>query len=193
MIASLTGNVVELTYNSAVIEVGGVGYLVNITSDTASQLLVGEKTTLKTVLVVREDSLTLFGFLGTDELTIFELLLSVSGVGPKSALSVMGELSVAEIVSAVVSEDDESFRKVSGIGAKTAKLIVLNLADKLSAFNVSKLTEGGTSVVTGLTSLGWSDKDARQAVQEVYKAGQSDSETLKLALRQLGELKGKKR
>lgn len=193
MIASLTGNVVELTYNSAVIEVGGVGYLVNITSDTASQLLVGEKTTLKTVLVVREDSLTLFGFLGTDELTIFELLLSVSGVGPKSALSVMGELSVAEIVSAVVSEDDESFRKVSGIGAKTAKLIVLNLADKLSAFNVSKLTEGGTSVVSGLTSLGWSDKDARQAVQEVYKAGQSDSETLKLALRQLGELKGKKR
>jgi holliday junction DNA helicase RuvA len=193
VIASLTGNVVELTYNSAVIEVGGVGYLVNITSDTASQLLVGEKTTLKTVLVVREDSLTLFGFLGTDELTIFELLLSVSGVGPKSALSVMGELSVAEIVSAVVSEDDESFRKVSGIGAKTAKLIVLNLADKLSAFNVSKLTEGGISVVTGLTSLGWSDKDARQAVQEVYKAGQSDSETLKLALRQLGELKGKKR
>lgn len=193
MIASLTGNVVELTYNSAVIEVGGVGYLVNITSDTASQLLVGEKTTLKTVLVVREDSLTLFGFLGTDELTIFELLLSVSGVGPKSALSVMGELSVAEIVSAVVSEDDESFRKVSGIGAKTAKLIVLNLADKLSAFNVSKLTEGGISVVSGLTSLGWSDKDARQAVQEVHKAGQSDSETLKLALRQLGELKGKKR
>lgn len=193
MIASLTGNVVELTYNSAVIQVGGVGYLVNITSDTASQLLVGEKTTLKTVLVVREDSLTLFGFLGTDELTIFELLLSVSGVGPKSALSVMGELSVAEIVSAVVSEDDESFKKVSGIGAKTAKLIVLNLADKLSAFNVSKLTEGGISVVTGLTSLGWSDKDARQAVQEVHKAGQSDSETLKLALRQLGELKGKKR
>jgi holliday junction DNA helicase RuvA len=193
VIASLTGNVVELTYNSAVIEVGGVGYLVNITSDTASQMLVGEKTTLKTVLVVREDSLTLFGFLGTDELTIFELLLSVSGVGPKSALSVMGELSVAEIVSAVVSEDDESFRKVSGIGAKTAKLIVLNLADKLSAFNVSKLTEGGISVVSGLTSLGWSDKDARQAVQEVYKAGQSDSETLKLALRQLGELKGKKR
>ena len=193
MIASLTGNVVELTNNSTVIEVGGVGYLVNITSDTASQLLVGEKTTFKTVLVVREDSLTLFGFLGTDELTIFELLLSVSGVGPKSALSVMGELSVAEIVSAVVSEDDESFRKVSGIGAKTAKLIVLNLADKLSAFNVSKLTEGGISVVSGLTSLGWSDKDARQAVQEVYKAGQSDSETLKLALRQLGELKGKKR
>lgn len=193
MIASLTGNIIELTNNSTVIEVGGVGYLVSVTSDTASQLQVGQKISLRTVLVVREDSLTLFGFLASEVLAIFELLLSVSGVGPKSALSVMGELSVAEIVSAVVSDNDEVFRKVSGIGAKTAKLIVLNLADKLAAFNLEKLTEAGTSVVSGLTSLGWSDKEARQAVQEVHQAGQSDSETLRLALRQLGELKGKKR
>lgn len=192
MIASLSGKLLELTTQSAVIEVSGVGYLVHITPSTSSKLSPQSEVNLRTSLVVREESLTLYGFLSSNELSLFELLLSVSGVGPKLALGILEEMSIGEIVEAVAKESDESFRKVSGVGSKTAKLIVMTLAGKLNFFEDSAMP-ANIDLVSGLTGLGWSEKEARLALAEVASPGLSDEESLKLALRLLGELKGKKR
>lgn len=192
MIASLSGKLLELTTQSAVIEVSGVGYLVHITPSTSSKLSPQSEVNLRTSLVVREESLTLYGFLRSNELSLFELLLSVSGVGPKLALGILEEMSIGEIVEAVAKESDESFRKVSGVGSKTAKLIVMTLAGKLNFFEDSGMP-ANIDLVSGLTGLGWSEKEARLALAEVASPGLSDEESLKLALRLLGELKGKKR
>ena len=159
----------------------------------------GDETLLHTNLVVREDALSLFGFAGRDELDTFTLLLSVSGVGPKSALGVLSALSVAQIAEAVANEDDAPFRRVSGIGPKTAKLIVVQLAGKLHA---RLPTPAGAApgiapaavsakVVAALIALGWSERVSTETVHEIAgTAAASDLGSvpvlLKLALAQLG-------
>ena len=156
----------------AVIEVGGVGLAVQVTPATALSLRVGTEARLSTTLIVREDSLTLYGFPSTDELEVFELLVGVTGVGPKSALGVLAVLSPGQIAQAVSSEDDGAFRKVSGIGPKTAKLIVLSLAGKVfvtataAASDRPAPTSASANVQAALIGLGWSDKVAAQAVDE---------------------------
>ena len=133
MIASLTGKILSSSNGQVVIDVQGVGYLVNTTSQASKSLEIGNTSRFFTNLVVREDSMTLFGFLQSRELEIFELLLSVNGVGPKSALAILSQLSVDQISAAVFNETDATFKSVSGIGAKTAKLIVLTLSGKLGS------------------------------------------------------------
>ena len=163
------------------LDIGGVGMRVEIPSGRYSQRTPGEQLFLHTSLVVREDSLTLYGFESESELSVFGVLIGVSGVGPRSALGVLSELSPAEIVRAVASEDDKPFRKVSGIGPKTAKLITVSLAGKLSALDIQAedgqaqelapdeaLVEG---VTEGLQGLGWSEGEARQAVADARDAG----------------------
>lgn len=165
-----------------VIDVGGVGMRVEVPSGRQSQAAVGDELFLRTSLVVREDSLTLFGFATQDELDVFGHLLAVSGVGPRSALGVLSALSPAEIARAVAAEDEKPFRKVSGIGPKTAKLIVVSLAGKLPELGFADGDAGGAAeadperataeaVAEGLAGLGWSEVDARQAVQDARDAG----------------------
>jgi Holliday junction DNA helicase RuvA len=137
---------------------------------------------------VREDAWTLFGFETRQELEVFELLRSVNGVGPKSALSILNQMSVDQISQAVSQESDESFKAVSGIGSKTAKLITLTLAGKLvgsgakgSASSVSE------SAVSALVGLGWSERQSRDALQQVGTKEMSDKQLLKAALQVLSK------
>ncbi len=156
---------------------------VEVPSGRVSQAVPGDEIDLRTSLVVREDSLTLFGFATQAELEVFGHLIAVSGVGPRSALGVLSGLAPAEIARAVAAEDEKPFRKVSGIGPKTAKLIVVSLAGKLSELG---LDEGGGAVPAvaedpaiaaaeavrdGLVGLGWGESDAWQAVQDARDAG----------------------
>lgn len=193
MIASLSGNIIHLTQSSLVIEAAGVGYVVSITPETAKSLKVGQSTKLFTSMIVREDSHSLFGFLAFEELETFDLLRSVTGVGPKSALGVLAELRVDEIANAVSNESDSVFRAVTGIGPKTAKLIVLTLAGK---FKFSKLAGENSSfiesteVINALVGLGWSEQLAKTAVSEVSELASGKDEKLKLALQYLATTKG---
>lgn len=173
MISSVRGLVLSSVGSTVVIEVGGVGLGVQVTPATALSLRVNDDARLLTVLIVREDSLTLYGFPTPEELAVFELLVGVTGVGPKSALGVLGVLSPNQIAQAVADDADAVFRKVSGIGPKTAKLIVLSLAGKLAVTataSASTRPTGSASVATSvqaaLIGLGWSERVAAEAVEE---------------------------
>ncbi|GEC75781.1 Holliday junction branch migration protein RuvA [Microbacterium maritypicum] len=186
MISSLHGVVLHATSDQVVIDVGGVGFAVAVPADVAHTAVVGEKLLLHTSLIVREDSLSLFGFADRGELEIFGLLISVTGVGPKSALGVLSHLTADQIAEAVTAEDDAPFRRVSGIGPKTAKLIVLQLAGKVQAFAAPSkpAAAGGTDVVTqvaaALVGLGWSEKVAAEAATQTA-AEATDAERASVA------------
>ena len=195
MIASLNGRVIALESSSAIVEVSGVGYLVQITNATAQTLNIDHSAFLHTTLIVREDGFTLFGFPTISEQRVFDLLRSVSGVGPKSALAILGELSVDQIIDAVAHENDAAFKAVSGIGPKTAKLISVTLAGKLGTASTSSKTKNSTDlslVINGLTGLGWNERSAIEAAtkaSEALGAGASTNNLLKAALAQLGSSK----
>lgn len=198
MIASIRGTVNAKTSSQLVVDVNGVGYLLNVTSTTAAKQEIGVQASMLTTLVVREDAMTLYGFLTALEQELFDLLRSVTGVGPKSALAILGSLSTAEIASAVALDNDSAFKAVSGIGPKTAKLITVTLAGKLSHLVLAKSeavepneTDYG-SVVEALVSLGWPEKSAQDAVREVSsvaKPGEGRNVVLRLALSRLGNSK----
>jgi Holliday junction DNA helicase RuvA len=188
MISSVRGTVLGVSGTIAVIEVGGVGLSVTVTPQHALSLRVGSEATVRTALIVREDDLSLFGFVDTEELAVFDLLRGVTGVGPKSAMGVLAVLSPGQVASAVATEDDGAFRKVSGIGPKTAKLIVLSLAGKMSVAPASaRAVTGSTSVrdsvLVALVGLGWSDRVAAQAIDDAL-AGASAEATVPALLRQ---------
>ncbi|WP_258566596.1 Holliday junction branch migration protein RuvA [Leucobacter luti] len=164
MIASIRGPVLASGAGWAVIGLGGLGMRVEVPSGRVPQPQPGEDLALLTSLVVREDSLTLFGFHSEAELEVFGHLIAVSGVGPRSALGVLSALAPAEIAEAVASEDEKPFRKVSGIGPKTAKLIVVSLAGKLASLDLGEPSVAGRgpaaasvadAVADGLVGLGW--------------------------------------
>jgi holliday junction DNA helicase RuvA len=197
MISSVRGNVLAIAGPAVIIEVGGVGLAVQVTPQHALSLRVGSEASVRTALIVREDDLSLYGFRDADELTVFDALRGVTGVGPKSAMGVLAAMSPGEIAQAIARDDDSAFRKVSGIGPKTAKLIVVSLAGKLA---ISPTASGTTtspvqgveqSVLVALVGLGWNERAAGQAVEEaVAGATQSERESvpalLRLALNRLG-------
>ncbi len=171
MISSLHGVVLHATADQVVLEVGGVGFSVAVPSDVAHTATIGSQLRLHTNLVVREDALSLYGFAERDELEIFGLLISVTGVGPKSALGVLSHLTVDQIAEAVTAEDDAPFRRVSGIGPKTAKLIVVQLAGKVHATAPAATTPTAAATVVdqvaaALVGLGWSEKVAAEAAAQ---------------------------
>jgi Holliday junction DNA helicase RuvA len=184
----VSGKVLASTLGAVTLEVGGVGLLVHTTNRISSKLAIGQSATLQTVLVVREDSLTLYGFLEAMELETFDLLRSVNGVGPKLALSILTSLSVAEIADAVASESDAVFRSVSGVGVKTAKLITLSLAGKISGGSSTSASSGtARASVEALIGLGYSEKEATITVRKVSSPNMSDQDILKLALQHLAK------
>jgi Holliday junction DNA helicase RuvA len=172
MISSVRGTVLSAAGTLVVIEVGGVGLAVQVTPQHALALRIGSEATLRTALIVREDDLSLFGFVDSDELAVFDALRGVTGVGPKSAMGVLAAMEPAHIAQAIALEDDGAFRKVSGIGPKTAKLIILSLAGKLFVSpTVRRATASATekvseSVLVALVGLGWNERVAAQAVDD---------------------------
>lgn len=189
MISSLRGTVLHAASDHVVIETGGVGFSVAVPADVAHTAVVGEQLRLHTSLIVREDALSLYGFGDRDELEIFGQLLSVTGVGPKSALGVLSHLTVDQIAEAVTAEDDAPFRRVSGIGPKTAKLIVVQLAGKVQPRVASTPIGAPVSAVTdqvtaALVGLGWSEKVAAEAAaQTAEDATDAERESVPALLR----------
>ena len=183
MIASLRGVVADIAGPEVVVEVQGIGYLVTVPDRSALRFTVGEELHLHTAMVVRDDHVAIFGFETREELGLFGLLRSVNGVGPKMALAVLGQMTPGAIHDAVLTENDAAFRAVSGVGAKTAKLIVLSLQ---GAFDHLPTTAGEApvvadisevvkaSVVQALVGLGWSEKIARGGVEQVLEAASGE-------------------
>lgn len=178
MISSVRGTVLAVSGTSVVIEVGGVGLSVTVTPQFALAARIGSETIVRTALIVREDDLSLFGFENSDELTVFDLLRGVTGVGPKSAMGVLGAMTPGQVASAVATEDDGAFRKVSGIGPKTAKLIVISLAGKVAITPAGETRQApvassvGENVLVALVGLGWSERVAAQAVEDALAAAE---------------------
>ena len=172
MISSVRGNVLAIAGPAVIIEVGGVGLSIQVTPQHALSLRIGSEASVRTALIVREDDLSLYGFVDSDGLTVFDALRGVTGVGPKSAMGVLAAMTPGEIAQAIARDDDAAFRKVSGIGPKTAKLIVLSLAGKLAiAPSGAPSSTAGTqtiadSVLVALVGLGWNERAAGQAVEE---------------------------
>lgn len=193
MIASLNGLVQSTQTNSIVLDVNGVGYLLNVTSRFANAATIGEQTFVHTTLVVREDAMTLFAFETVHERELFDLLRSVTGVGPKSSLAILGSLSTDQIFDAVASENDDAFRSVSGIGPKTAKLIVVSLAGKLrvSLSSSTKSSNANQDLVDALVGLGYQEKSARISIAEVSQSGDLPQQIIKKALALLSTPRGR--
>ncbi|UPO78431.1 Holliday junction branch migration protein RuvA [Arthrobacter sp. Helios] len=197
MIASLRGVVAHVGISSAVIDVNGIGMLIQATPQTLASLRTGTEAQVHTALIVREDSMTLFGFADPGEREVFEILLSVSGVGPRLALAVLAVHSPEAVRVAASSGDDKAFSKVSGIGPKGARRIVLELADKLVPLGTAEAPAGAPAwndqVLAAMTGLGWSEKDATAAIEataaehpDTAKVG-NVAEILRLTLRRLGQ------
>jgi Holliday junction DNA helicase RuvA len=178
MIAHLHGTVAGVSPDGAVIDVGGVGLRVQCTPDTLATLRPGEPARVATSLVVREDSLTLFGFGSDDERNVFELLQTASGIGPRLALAMLAVHSPDALRKAVASEDLKALTMVPGIGTKGAQRIVLELRDRLGAASdltgahgpapVAKAAPSWRDqVASGLMNLGWSARDADTAIAAV--------------------------
>lgn len=189
MIASLRGTIQSSSLNSLVLDVSGVGYLVQVIPSLALDSSSGKECFLHTAFIVREDAFTIYGFATKEELAAFDLLRSVTGVGPKSALSIIHQLGVDELSNAVFNEDDGAFKQVSGIGPKTAKLIVVTLAGKVSGGVAKTNSAIDSDVIDALTGLGYQQKAAEQAVAAAKaEDNNATKETLlRLALRKIGK------
>ena len=189
MIAHLKGTVLSRRAGQLVIDSGGVGYLVNVTPELYQKSFTESSLSIHTAHIIREDAQILFGFESQEELDTFNMLCTVNGVGPKSAMSVLAHLGVAGVSQAVARADDSMFKSVTGVGPKTAKLIVLSLTGKLvsSESGSSSSTTGESAVIAALVGLGYQEKLARSAVESAMKTSQSlsESELLKLSLSQL--------
>lgn len=209
MIAYVKGPVANATLTSAVIEVGGVGMLIQCTPNTLASLRVGEEAQIATSMVVREDSMTLYGFATDDERDTFELAQTASGVGPKVAQAIVAVLGPDELRTAVAEENLAVLTKVPGIGKKGAQRIVLELKDRLGPVAAAQGVVAGVQsgpapgstdwrpqVHTALVGLGWSAREADKAVaavvptaaEQVEAGGDPDvSELLRTALRTLSK------
>jgi Holliday junction DNA helicase RuvA len=201
MIAHLNGIVAGVSPDGAVIDVGGVGLRVQCTPDTLASLRPGERARVATALVVREDSLTLFGFGSEDERNVFELLQTASGIGPRLALAMLAVHSPDALRRAVATEDLNALTMVPGIGRKGAQRIVLELKDRLGApgdvvgngFAPAARAAAPSwrdQVQSGLTNLGWSARDAEAAIVAVESESGGDqapdvATALRAALRKL--------
>jgi Holliday junction DNA helicase RuvA len=165
VIARLRGTVAARTAAGVVLDVGGVGYLVAATPRVSAR--VGEETTVETYLHVREDALQLYGFASADERELFELLLGVSGVGPKVALAIVSGSTPTELRRAIAREDTARFEAIPGIGRKTAQRVVLELREKLAKSPDVDLASGAVLARDALVELGWSMLDAEGALSGV--------------------------
>lgn len=197
MISSLRGPVLEIRLDSLVIGVGGVGMTVMCSPDTISQARIDNEITLFTSLIVREDSLTLFGFANSENREMFEVVQGVSGFGPKLAFTILASLPADELRTAIGNEDVARLKQTPGVGAKGAQRLVLELKDRIGTpssggkRSTSKAAQWQIQVEQGLLGLGWSPRDAQRAISAVIEEGVTDSqETPELLRRALQILAG---
>jgi holliday junction DNA helicase RuvA len=172
MIAHLRGTPVLTGDRWVVIEVGGIGYQVQVTQPVLQLLAhTTEPVKLFTYMAVREDAITLYGFMHQSELEMFRILIGVSGIGPQIAINVLSQIGIEDFVMAILNEDEKALTRISGIGTKSAKRLILELRDKMK--NVSKTMVTGDvgraspavhDAISALISLGFSEKESREAV-----------------------------
>ena len=187
MIATIRGEILQVEENAIVVEVGGVGLRVFVPVPTRTKLKAGESIFLYTHLIVREDSLTLYGFESTGERELFNTLLGVDGVGPKVGLSVVSTLNIDAIQRAVFSEEADLLSRVPGVGKKTAQKMMLYLKDRLKPLSglerVAAMSDADSEVLAALTTLGYSVVEAQTAIQAIPKGSPQDvEERLRIAL-----------
>lgn len=192
MLAYIKGTVTDIGTDEIVVETGGIGFSVFSSSQTCAKLSKNQQATIYTHLNVREDDMSLFGFLSKEERSVFQMLINVSGVGPKSALSILSCLSVDELRMAVLSDDYKAIAKANGIGPKTAQRLIIELRDKfhledvLNEFDDSAPDTGSASedivseTAMALSSLGYSNVEALRAIKKVPN---SDSMTVEQLLK----------
>lgn len=203
MIASLRGRLLEKSVGACVVEAGGVGYLVQVSTHTVANLpAVGQEIFLRTHQIVREDAVQLFGFADPGELQLFELMIAVSGVGPKLALAVLSGLRPEALSRAIRGEQIGLLTAVPGIGRKTAERLVVELRDKLEALpgpaggggprdgRVLPRSEQWSDAVAALTGLGYTAAQAQEAVRRA--AGAEEDATLEQLVRRALALLGRK-
>ena len=200
MIAFVRGTAVDMTENSVIVEAGGIGYEIYMTSTDLSQIHMGEEVKIHTYFNVREDTMQLYGFRSKDDLQMFKLLLGVNGVGPKAAVGVLAGITADELRFAILSDDVKTLSKAPGIGKKTAQKLILELKDKMKledAFELKlaheqekavaglgEISDGRQEAVEALVALGYSSTDALRAVRKVTDVAPDDVEgLLKAALK----------
>ena len=204
MISFLRGEVAQVLPDRVVVEVGGVGFEVLVSvRDAADMPPAGEDVKLYTYMSVSEDAIRLYGFLSQDDLNVYKTLITVSGVGPKAALGILGVMSANDVRFAVFSEDDKALARAPGIGGKTAKKLILELKDKLKLEDAIQGADAGfqsaevsssaaidaelADAVQALTALGYSNSEALRAVRKVKVTEEmSTQDILKQALKQIG-------
>lgn len=205
MINHVKGKLVELELTHAVIDIQGLGYFINIPMSTYDRLpRTGAEVALRTHMVVREDDMSLFGFASEEERKLFRLLISVSGVGAKTAIAVLSSLPVGNFCDAIVNADVKIVSKISGIGKKTAERLVLELRDKVSALVAGNLVSGGVDLdvsdedasavndaILALETLGYRPDKIRKIIKTVVEKMSSgpkaSDEIIKLALAELNK------
>ncbi len=200
MIAFVKGKIENISEDNTVIDVGGIGYNVRISPQTAGRLPgIGQEVKLYTYTCVREDAFWLYGFLSRDELELFKLLITVNGIGPKGGLAILSVMSADDLRFSIISGDAKAIAKAPGIGIKTAGRVILDLKDKISMEDTAFHREmddyadmsGGWADAAGeaveaLTALGYSSADALRAVKKSDITEEMDVETiLKLALKNM--------
>jgi len=191
MIGSLNGRLLEKYPTELLIECGGVGYEVKISLFTFSQLSENESIKIYTKLIVREDAHLLFGFYTKDEREMFNFLISVSGIGPNTALIMLSSLSPEEIANAIQTEDVTTIQKVKGIGAKTAQRVIIDLKGKVLKFsgdteiNNSKNNTNRFDALTALVSLGFDKKSAEKVLDRIDSGSETVEQLIKGALKLL--------
>ncbi len=199
MIGFVQGKVDAISEDNVVIDTGGIGYNVRISAKTAQELPgIGQEVRLYTYTSVREDGISLFGFLSRDSLDIFKKIITVNGIGPKGGLAVLSVMSADELKFAIISGNAQAITKAPGIGKKTAERVILDLKDKISVEDTQIRKEissydglpqtgkAQSEAVEALTTLGYSATDALHAVRQIEHAEEMDVEAiLKLALKNM--------
>lgn len=192
MIAQLKGEIAEIKGNIIILLVSGVGYKVHTTLETIKKIKNSKSSivTIKTHLAVRETALDLYGFLTNEELEFFEMLLSVSGIGPKSAVGILNVADVETLKTAVSTGESSYLTKVSGIGKKNAEKIIIELRDKLGAIETNKDNANmkeELETLEALQTLGYSTRQAREAMKHISKKASTPSERIKEVLKILSK------
>lgn len=191
MIGSIKGKLILKTDKFVIIETNGIGYKINVSPDTIIKFIQNKNETdnnvsLWTHLHVREDALDLYGFIEKEELDFFEMLISVSGIGPKGALTILGVASIQIIKKAISSNDTSYLTKISGIGRKTAEKIIIELRDKITEDDNGTNLRNELDALEALRSLGYSQNEARDVLKKI--PGEMDINTkIKEALKMLGQ------
>jgi len=199
MIAYIKGTLEQVTDQHAVLESQGIGYIINASPATISRLpRRGEPAQLFTYMQVKEDNISLFGFQTQEEITLFRLLISISGIGPKVAMAILAVMTPEQVITAIAAQDSVAFGKVPGVGKKTAQRITLELQDKIKSHGFAAAEEFGSAAgfdsgagsdkqdaIDALLSLGYSRSESLRAVLSVATEEMPAEQIIKLALKKL--------